>query len=150
MRRWTGFALLALFAACGGSESNEPEPFTPATINGSWDFQFTRAASCTPPMTSTFPVALAFRADGTTGDLGSRWSNELSAPGRWPLIGQVDFATGVFDAKLWTNPQQTGIGLTGTFTRNGTFSGQARDPAPGFRPVYTLGVCEYNVTGARR
>ena len=109
----------------------------------------TRLPSCGSTTTSTFPVVLAFRADGTTGDLGSTWQTSPTNPTR-PLIGQIDFATGVFDAKPWATVNRSAIGLTGTFTRDGTFTGQARDPAPGFESVFTFGVCDYSVTGEKQ
>jgi hypothetical protein len=32
----------------------------------------------------------------------------------------------------------------------GDFVGTARDPAPGYRAVYSLEQCDYSVTGQRR
>ena len=139
---------------------------TPARINGTWWLTFAETCGVSPttapvvaPSPPLFYVTVQFRDDGQTGPVGSYWvagSSSLQGAGSSPLqgaaSGQIRFSDGHVDLQLWgpVNQFQTAMLLSGTMTANEgfeTFSGTARDPAPGYNSI--LRTCDYIVFGQR-
>ena len=142
---------LMLLAACDSdsTEPNVPEPdfVTPARVNGTWWLTFSE--SCGTPTPPLVYVTVQFRDDGQTGPVGTFWvAGNSSREGA--ANGQIRFSDGHVDLHLFgavSQFDQSALLLSGTMTWNGRFSGAARDPAPGFSPLF--GACEYLVFGRR-
>ena len=152
---------LILLAACSDADELDPiEPdvafVTPAQVNGTWRLTFsetcrtsTPAMPVVEPSLPPFFVTVQFREDGQTNAVGSYWI-AVDSFLEGAATGQIRFIDGHVDLQLWgmvNQFDQTAMLLSGRMTANDTFSGVARDPAPGFFPI--VRTCDYVVVGRR-
>jgi hypothetical protein len=141
-------ALLAL--GCGGDSG--PEKLTAADINGAWDFDITRKPN-TPGSFCTsggrIVATFDFHEGEEVGNTVSDWSNDPDEPGRWTLIGNINYITGETELRFWTRVLDTGWMLLGQIRSDLTFEGVLADPIPGFKAYFFAG-CQYDVTGRKR
>jgi hypothetical protein len=144
-----GILLAMTTVACGGDSSTEPERLEPADVNGTWVIALTTLPNCAPISLSQVRVAVNFRADGQTGNVGSSWDRGANTP-TLAATGQINFETGRVDLHLWGDINESAIAVSGTVTAQGTFTGSARDPAPSYDSVWSFGICEYNAAGSRQ
>jgi hypothetical protein len=88
--------------------------------------------------------------DGTANGTTSTWQNPPNAVLR-PVGGTVRLTDGFTDLLLLASSGNTssGMELRGTLTSTGSFTGTLTDPAPGLTPVFSIGGCEYSVTGTK-
>jgi hypothetical protein len=89
-------------------------------------------------------------SDGTLRGSTSTWLSPSSSVVR-PLSGAVRLADGVTDVFFFASAgnSSSGMELRGSVTSTGTMTGTLTDPAAGFTPVFSVGGCEYVVTGTR-
>jgi len=153
---------LVLLAACSDADEFDPiapdvDFVTPAEVNGTWRLTFsetcrtsTPAAPVVEPSLPPFFVTVQFRDDGQTNTVGSFWI-AVDSFLEGAATGQIRFSDGHVDLQLWgmvNQFDQSAMLISGKMTANDTFSGVARDPAPGFVPI--VRNCDYLVVGRRR
>lgn len=89
-------------------------------------------------------------ADGTLSASTSTWLSPSSSLVR-PLTGAVRLTDGVTDVFFVAGSGNTSsaMELRGTVGSGGTMTGTLTDPGAGFTPVFSIGGCEYVVTGTK-
>jgi hypothetical protein len=88
--------------------------------------------------------------DGTLSGTTSTWLSPSSSVVR-PLSGAVRLTDGVTNVFFFASSgnSSSAMELRGNVTSTGTMTGTLTDPAAGFTPVFSVGGCEYVVTGTR-
>jgi hypothetical protein len=89
-------------------------------------------------------------ADGRLSASASTWLSPSSSVAR-PATGSVRLTDGVTNVLFYSSAGNTSsaMELRGTLTSSGTMTGTLTDPGAGFTPVFSVGGCEYVVTGTK-
>lgn len=142
--------LLFILLACSDSG---PERLTADRVNGAWEFTLVKTAQCAAiALDGTFYASVDFAGDAEVGNTVSKWTNSRSVPDRFNLIGNIRYSSGDTELRFWQVVLSTGFIVEGTMRADGTFTGTADDPIPGYKPYLTFsgsGGCRYTVTGRR-
>lgn len=156
-----GAAVLALLAGCESATDpidgiGGPGPgggaVTQAQVTGDWSFVLDRRTATCPsgslPDNQVILAHLDVINNGTLTTVTSNWQAPPATAIRG-LDGGVSFTSGVATLALRGTATNTAMQLQGTFTASGGFAGTLSDPRAGSFPVFSSGLCEYNVTGVK-
>jgi hypothetical protein len=128
---------------------------TQAQATGNWSISLRRTTTLAcgggsladgQVLTAHFDVL----SDGTLSASTSTWVSPSSSVVR-PATGAVRLTDGVTDVFFFAGSgnSSSAMELRGTISSAGSMTGTLTDPGAGFTPVFSVGGCEYVVTGTK-